>query len=188
MGMTSEENAMFYNLHKNGEITYIMWVEIALGIYKNRKNLRRADIEKIITAYNYFPFAKELVKYLQQKYIIVLVSCAMDILVEKVANELGIKYFKSLTKFSFDNLDHIAEVKVDDRTGDEAKNKVHFLQEICSELGVELRNVACVGDGSNDYELFRKTKRGITFNTAKKDHKQLAWKVVANLKEIKSIL
>ncbi len=187
MGMTSDENAMLYNLHKNGEITYTMWVEIALGIYKKRKNLKWADVEKIINNYSYFPSAEELVRYLKQKYTVVIVSGEMNLVVEKIAKELGIVHFKSLTEFFFDELGYIAKVRVDDRTGDEAKNKVCFLKEICSSLGAKLDNCVCVGDGRNEHQLFKET-RGITFDWSKEIHKKLAWKVVSDLSEIKNIL
>ncbi|MFC1802197.1 HAD family hydrolase [Patescibacteria group bacterium] len=187
MGMTPEENTMFYNLHRNSEITYTMWVEIALGIYRNRKNLTQPEIEKITSNYTYFLSAEDLVKYLKQKYTVVIVSCAMDMLVEKVAKNLGVKHFKSLTKFFFNKFGHISQIKVDDRTGDEAKNKVHFLEEICSNLGFKLENCVCIGDGDNDYELFKETK-GITFTYSKEWHKELAWKTVSDLEEIRTIL
>lgn len=187
MGMTKEENARYYNLHKNKIITYTEWVGIALQIYRDNENLKQKEVLEIIRNYNYFPHARELVEYLKQKYTVVLVSCAMDLLVEEVARELGIEHYKSLTKFFFDKEGFIEEIRVDDRTGNEARNKVWFLEDMCSELGVGFENCVCIGDGSNDYKLFQRIK-SITFDNADQEHKLYAWKVVKNLGEIKDIL
>ncbi|PLX27348.1 hypothetical protein C0583_03455 [Candidatus Parcubacteria bacterium] len=187
MGMTPEEDSFFYNQHKEGKITYSEWVNLALDIYRERGNPTKEAVEDIIMNYTYYPFAKELIEYLQQKYTVILISGAMDLLVQKIAAELKIEYFKSLTKFHFDRSGYISKVSVDDRTGDEAENKVLYLQDFCGILGFQLENVSSIGDGGNDHQLFRKTK-GITFNRAKKEHKQLAWKIVPGLKEITEIL
>jgi HAD superfamily phosphoserine phosphatase-like hydrolase len=187
MGMTKEENAKFYRQYKSGEIDYSMWVSLALEIYQKRNNLKREEIEKVVQNYCYFPFAQEIVFYLKQKYTVVLVSGAMGILVKKVAKELEIDHHKALTDFFFDEFGYISKIAVDDRTGNDSKNKVLFLEEICNSLGCKLENCVSVGDGENDYDLFGATK-GITFNHSERSFKEIAWRVVADLNEIKNIL
>jgi HAD superfamily phosphoserine phosphatase-like hydrolase len=187
MGMTEEENARFYSQYKRGEIDYSKWVSLALGIYRVRNNLKRGEIEKVIHNYYYFPYAQELVRHLSQKYIVVLVSGAMGMLVRRVAEELEIEHHKSLTDFYFDESGYISEITVDDRTGDDSKNKLLYLEEICKSLGCGLENCVCVGDGENDRHLFE-ASRGITFHSSEESFKETAWRVVADLKEITCIL
>jgi len=85
MGMTPEEDSFFYNQHKEGKITYSEWVNLALDIYRERGNPTKEAVEDIIMNYTYYPFAKELIEYLQQKYTVILISGAMDLLVQKIA-------------------------------------------------------------------------------------------------------
>ena len=60
-----------------------------------------------------------------------------------------------------------------------------YLESFCEMLGIGLDECACIGDGANDLELFRKTGRGITFRGSKIESD--AWKVIDSLKDIPAI-
>jgi hydroxymethylpyrimidine pyrophosphatase-like HAD family hydrolase len=52
-------------------------------------------------------------------------------------------------------------------------------------LNIPIESCACIGDGANDIEMFKKTGRGITFkgSSIEKD----AWKVIESLDELTEI-
>lgn len=182
MGMTPEENAKFYKLYQSGKITYKQWIEAALKIYRERGNLKREEIERVVAnSYKYFEHARRLVAYSKEKYLTAIGSCSMGLLAERISRELGIEHHRSLTDFFFTKNGFIDQIKVNDHTGNDAQNKVHFLREICTELGVKLENCACIGDGRNDLELFRATGNGIAFERSSDQAKSLARWVATNI-------
>jgi len=62
------------------------------------------------------------------------------------------------------------------------------LKFLVDKFGIDLEQCACVGDGGNDIEIFKITKRGITFSSSGEEIKQGAWKVVDSLGDIKEVL
>ena len=70
--------------------------------------------------------------------------------------------------------------------GNENIAKLNILEDICLKLGINVDECACIGDGGNDIEMFKKTKHGITFKGSKIEKE--AWKVVNNLDDIRQIL
>jgi len=70
--------------------------------------------------------------------------------------------------------------------GDDADFKLKKTREFAKSLGIEMNQIVCVGDSYNDVKIFNETGRGITFADSKIADK--AWKTVANLSEIKSLL
>jgi len=107
----------------------------------------------------------------------------MDLLVDKVAEELKIKFFGSNNCFIFNKNDKLIDIKV---LGEESLIKLDNLKNFCSKIGIEISQCACVGDGDNDLELFKKTGHGITFKGSKLE--KYAWKTIENLTDIRRIL
>jgi phosphoserine phosphatase len=66
--------------------------------------------------------------------------------------------------------------------------KLRYLESFCNQFGVSILECACIGDGANDFELFKKTQKGITFVGAPEAISREAWHVVTKLTDIKSLL
>ncbi len=184
LGMTIEEDQKYYRLYYSGQISYVDWIQTLVGIYKIRGKAKLETVKKSVSQYNYKAGAKEIIEYLRgQGYHIALISGSINILVDVVAEQLGIKMAEANNRFIFDeagNLEGIETVDSDDLA------KLQHLENFCNKLGIDITECACVGDGDNDIELFKKTRHGITFKGSKIESS--AWRTVEKLSDIKEIL
>lgn len=165
LGVTDEEDELFLRLYDEGIITYIEWTDLLTRIYKQRGKANRQNAVNALHNYTYVDGAKEIVTYLQNKgYQIALISGSIDILVGRVAAELGITLFEANHRFVFDANDQLKEIVT---YGQDDLAKVNHLEHFCQTIGIRLTECVCVGDGDNDLELFRRTGHGITFTGSK---------------------
>ena len=183
LGMTAEEDKNLYDRHGRGELGYEEWIASIVAILKSRGKASRKNIEQSLFAYTYRKGAKNIIKYLQKKgYEVALISGGSDILIRRIAQELGIKYERYANTFVFDESDMLADIRA---IKHENEGKANFLKSICYELKLSLSDCAYVGDGANDIEVFRQTKKGITFAGSRIENE--AWKVIDSLSDLKRI-
>jgi phosphoserine phosphatase len=121
--------------------------------------------------------------YVKEKgYELVLISGSIDILVEIVAKDLGIKYYKANNTFVFNENDRLVGVR---SGGADVLAKAERLESFSEMLGINIKECACVADGDNDIEMFRRTEHGVTFRGLAIESE--AWKVIDTLHDLKSI-
>lgn len=184
MGMTPEEDQALFDLYDRGKLTYIDWQKKLEEIYISRGKATREKIFEVIFNYTYLPGAKEAVRYLKESgYTLSLVSGSIDLLVARVAGELGIPHFAANNLFVFNKGGYLATLKC---LGEDTGVKAIQLKDQCRSLGIEVTETACVGDGDNDIEIFKLSGHGITFRDSKIE--QHAWRVIDSLDQIKGIL
>ena len=172
-----------YKEYKSGLFTYDDWNDKLLERYMEHEDASREGITKILANYTYKEGAKEAVSYLREKgYELILISGSIDILIEIVAKDLGIKYYKANNTFVFDENDRLIGVH---SNGDDIFAKAEHLESFCEMLGKDIKECACIGDGANDVEMFRRTSRGVTFRGLKIESE--AWKVIDTLHDLKNI-
>lgn len=183
LGIPKEEDKRLYDEFMAGKMTYSEWNAILVEKYIQHKDASRIGITKILSRYTYANGAREAVEYLKNKnYILVLISGSTDILVEMVAKDLGIEYYKANNKLIFDENDNLQAI----HTGDnDLKAKKEHLESITRMLDVDIKECACVADGANDIEMFRATEHGVTFRGMKIEKD--AWKVIETLHDLKNI-
>lgn len=169
---------------ERGIITDAQGQQILLGIYKSSGKHSRNNIENTIYNYTYKRHAKKLIKVAKEKgYVPVLISGGIDILVEKVAKEIGIDHWRANNFFYFDNEGYLEKIETLDNDN---YTKLDQLNALSKELGFNLEDTICVGDGENEINIFRACRKGITFKGSKIEHE--AWKVVESLKDIEMFL
>ena len=184
LGMTKEEDRYYLNQFNQGKISYVEWTAILLDLYKQRGKATLAVVEESVGKYNYKEGAKEVVEYLKQEgYQIALISGSIDILVDRVAKELGIELSEANNIFVFDENDNLKDITTFD---EDDLAKLRHLESFCRKLGIKIEHCACIGDGDNDIKLFEQTQHGITFKGSRIEDS--AWKVINELKDIKNIL
>lgn len=165
MGVTQAEDDILMDWGRTGVINDQIGQSILCEIYKQRAVPSRKNIQKILAIYTYKKDAKETVlELLKLGYELALISGSIDILVESVAAELGIKRWACNNRFIFD-ADNMLEsiVTVDN----DSSYKLNQVQSICRQMNVAITEVLCVGDGANDLELFKATGNGVTFHDSK---------------------
>lgn len=183
LGVTAEKDREFYDEYMSGKITYEEWGDKLIELYLEHDDATREGITKILSEYEYADHAREVVENLKNKgYALVLISGSIDILVSLVAHDLGIEYFKATNSFVFDDLGKLVSVHTD---GTDTHAKLRYLEAFAEMLNLSLDECACIGDGANDIEMFKKTGNGVTFEGSKIEKE--AWKIVESLKDLEAI-
>lgn len=184
MGMTVEEDQKLFDLYEVGKLSYIDWQKELEKIYIEKGKATRQNIEKIVFGYSYMKGAQDLIRYLKkQDYIVSIISGSVDMLVNRVVEELGMDCGEANNSFEFDKNGYLSELIC---LGEDTTVKVKLLRKICRRYGISETETVCVGDGDNDREIFMVTGKGITFKGSRIE--KYAWKIVNNLNDIKMIL
>lgn len=184
MGVTPEEDALFMKWYEEGIVSYEEGQKFLDRIYISRGKAQKKTMEQVMNKYTYREGTKELMGYLKSKgYKLALISGSIDVVVEKVAKELGIDMWRAHNKLRFDDMGKFMRI---DCAGDDADFKLDAVTEFTRDLGIDLSGVVCVGDGYNDRKIFEATGRGVTF--AGSQVEKLAWKVIKDLGDLKKIL
>ena len=161
MGLTKAEDDMLMQWGREGIITDAQGQAIISALYQKRAEPTRANIFKILSSYTYLENAQTTIRTLLEKdYKLALLSGSMDVLVEQIANELGIKLWACNNKFIFDDNDTLRSIETIDN---DDKYKVHQLEIMCTQLGIKPTETMCIGDGDNDVLLFELSGCGVTF-------------------------
>lgn len=183
LGISDEDDRRWLYEYESGKISYERWNEILLERYLEQDNATRKGITEIFSHYELADGAREAVEYVRSKgYETALISGSIDIMVDLVAHDLGITYAKANNTFIFDDANRLTGIHT---FGDDTIGKADHLESFCDKLGISMNECACIGDGENDIEMFRRTGHGITFRGSKIEHD--AWKVIDSLKDIPTI-
>ena len=147
------------------------------------ENANRDGIIKILSKFTYNKGAREIVEYLKDKgYKLVLISGSIDLLVDMVAKDLGMDYSKANNTFIFDDMGKLTGVH---SFGDDIHAKSEHLESFCDLLNIDMKECACVADGENDIEMFRKTGHGITFKGSIIENE--SWEIIDSFENLKKI-
>lgn len=169
MGITQEEDDELVRLAAAGKIDDAEGQRRLLAIYKERGEPTRQNIMNVIGKYRYKTGAEDTIRELGRRgFELALISGSMDILVEKVASELGIPYYAANNRFIFDEHDILQAIETEDN---DDEYKLHQLRMLTERLGISVLNCMAIGDGANDVRLFEETKWGVTFEDSDVAHK-----------------
>ena len=183
LGITDEEDQHWFDAYGSGEISSEQWKNILLERYLEHSDATRDGITKIFSQYELVDGARESVEHVRSKGLeTVLISGSVDIVVDLVAKDLGISHAKANNSFLFDDADRLQSIHT---CGDDTIGKADHLESFCEMLGIQMNECACIGDGYNDIEMFRRTDHGITFRGSKIEKD--AWKVIDSLRDIPAI-
>jgi len=163
------------------------WNHIALVL----KSIGNANIEYIRNHFDDVNVLKEgaedLINYLKEKgYKIYLISCSIDIYLEELTRKLKLDGFFAGTKFIFDENGEL--LSIESECFEDKNFKEEKLRKVAEENNAEIEDIIFVGDGENDIGAFKITKNGIAIDSEVEELRNIAWKNVKQLKEIKNIL
>ena len=143
-------------------------------------------VAKTLSNYTLKPYAKDIIKYLQDKdYQVAIITGGFIITAEHLANVLNVSHYVANTRLHFSDTGNFEKII---SAGDENKMKPIHLAKMCNELDIEVTNCAVVGDGGNDLDLFRFTGHGITFNDSSSEMKDAAELTIGTLHDLRIIL
>lgn len=131
--------------------------------------------------------AEDLINYLKEKgYKIYLISCSIDIYLEELTRKLKLDGFFAGTKFIFDENGEL--LSIESECFENKNFKEEKVRKVAEENNAEIEDIIFVGDGGNDIGAFKITKNGIAIDSKVEELRNIAWKNVKQLKEIKDIL
>lgn len=163
------------------------WDQVALVL----KSTGNANIEYIRNHFDDANVLKEgaedLINYLKEKgYKIYLISCSIDIYLEELTRKLKLDGFFAGTKFIFDENGEL--LSIESECFENKNFKEEKVRKVAEENNAEIEDIIFVGDGKNDIGAFKITKDGIAIDSEVEELRNIAWKNVKQLKEIKNIL
>jgi HAD superfamily phosphoserine phosphatase-like hydrolase len=183
LGISEDDDRRMFKEYKDGSISYSEWNNKVLQYYLKHKDATRAGVTSILSNYTYREGTKEIINYLKNKgYEIVLISGSIDILVNIISKDLGIKWAKAANTFMFDEEDRLVSIH---DNGDDVDAKVRHLESFCEMLNIKISECAAIGDGPNDLKLFKETGHGITFTGTRVEKE--AWKIIDSFDDLKRI-
>jgi len=168
MGITEEEDSHLLAKATAGEITDREGQQWLLNAYRERGDVSRGNIMKVLGKITYKPHAHTVITELKKRgHIVAIVSGAMNILVEYVAEELNVDHWRATNTFVFDNDDKLVHIEAAEN---ESEGKLASMQNLMRELNFDYNDCIAVGDGSSDILLFRATGNGVTFSDSHVTH------------------
>jgi len=161
---TLDAASVNYELFRRGVIGYWEWMYLdTLAWIEARPGLTRWDLEGLFERVGLVPGAKNAVERLRREGIVpVIVSGGVDVLVSRVARELGVKHWVS-PMLAFDPWGRLVpggEPRL------EADRKDRAVLSIARRLGFSLREVAFVGDSVWDLRGMREACLAIAVNSS----------------------
>lgn len=180
-GITPEQNFSWREDYRLKKLDYDTWMKRIETKYRQAKITQQACIQAA-QKITFKPYAKTLIKKIQQKYDVYIVSSSIGLYVELVAQQLGISHFHANHHFEFDAEGYLNKIVY---SAAETQAKVDYLQSLCQKHKLNPEKIMFVGDSWGDSGAFLFTKRGVLVGPHPEPIlKQQAWKSVFSLKEI----
>ena len=124
--------------------------------------------------------AKEVAGQLHKKGIkMAILSDSPQIVVEDVANQLGVKHFSSM-KILFNKDGFAYETIPSHPSGVDRVSKMLALKDFANKENIRLSEVAAVGNGRGDIEVFQFCGRSLAFNSKDYEVRKAAQAIISS--------
>lgn len=185
LGASPDEHALLFDQFKKGLISYPKAKAKLVKLWQATGNANKQFMEKTYRSWSLKKDANEIVDYLKQTYQLCLISGAIDLYVQIVAEKLGVPDWFANTELIWDEQGNLTDFNY---YPDQAQKKLEQFRQFISQKGLNEKRCAIVGDGDSDIVLFRELKYGVEVNEAPhRELKGLAYKTVKTLSELKNI-
>ncbi|MFZ3074184.1 MAG: HAD-IB family phosphatase [Minisyncoccales bacterium] len=186
LGCSVEKVVEIYEKTESGSMPFKEGVDRLEKMYFESGKAFKQNIQDIFNKIPLRGDAKETVDHLKRSgYGVYLISSAIDLYLDIVAQKVGANGFFGHASFDFDNGGALAKINYGREQG---PAKARQIKELSRKLDVPDRQVIFVGDGRNDIEAFRLTGHGIAIHPYDRELEEIAWKKIKSLSEIKNIL
>ncbi|HEY4474274.1 MAG TPA: HAD-IB family phosphatase [Candidatus Paceibacterota bacterium] len=185
-GLSDEDDFRWFELYHEKKLEYREWMDLISAEYRKNPQSKEA-IEETFREYLFVQETKKLIKRLQGKYELALISSNIDAYVEDVGNRLSIPFRYAFSTIEYNTSGMFSRIAFTSE-GTELEAKVEAIQDLCARLLLKPEQVVFVGDSRNDLDAFRYTGRGILLREGNEELRTAAWKRVSNLSELEAIL
>jgi phosphoserine phosphatase len=184
-GMTEAEDQVLFDWYKRGLLTYSEWDDMIVKILRDKNQCTKEKVKTFVETILPRPETQDLINTCKEAgYTTVIVSGTMKQIAENFRARLGIDLSYTCSEIVFRD-DGTFEDIANDK--DEAPAKLRIFERVCAEHGVDPIETIMVGDGGNDLEIFKKTKKAIQIGNYE-PLKEFAWKHIESLSEIKDLI
>lgn len=181
-GMTPDEDFKYYKMYHDGKIDAEEWIGIIEKIWKERGNPTKKRFEEILKDYKLVDGVPETIAELKKRGVkTAIVTWAIPLLAEIVAERLDVDYLYANTELIFDDNGNLERIKAkhEFRT-----SKPLYLEMICKKENITPQEVIAVGDNIEDVRLFEKAGFAIAFRPKHPSVGKAADVVIHDFKDI----
>ncbi|MFC1647095.1 HAD family hydrolase [Patescibacteria group bacterium] len=185
IGMPHQLDRNWFDDYYAGKIKYQDWINNLENYYK-KKQLNQTIFERSLSKFSINPEALELINHVKKNNLkIAIISSGIDYYVKKIALELDIQDWRANNSLQFNKNGKFRKLTY--QTRDQVAKVVH-VKEVCLKHSISPKRAIFIGDSINDLEAFKYTKHGILYKPGDKPYKDIAWKTVDDLREIKKYI
>ncbi len=184
-GMSETEDQVMFDWYKRGLLSYAEWDEMIVKILREKNLCTKEKVETFAGTILPRPETQDLINACKEAgYTTIIVSGTMKQIAESFRARLGIDLSYTCSEIVFRDDESFEDIANDK---DEAPAKLSIFERVCAEHGVDPTETIMVGDGGNDLEIFKRTKKAIQIGNYE-PLKEFAWKHVESLSEIKEFI
>lgn len=184
-GLTEQEDELLLDWYKRGLITYGEWDEFITKILREKNLCTKDAVDVFVKTIPLRSEAQNLITTCKNKgYTPILLSGTLKQIAESIGERIGIELVYTCSEAIFREDGNFEDI-INDKN--ESIAKLRMFEAVCKEHGTDPQETIMVGDGSNDLEIFKKTKKAIQIG----EHSELqkyAWKHIVNLNEINELI
>jgi HAD superfamily phosphoserine phosphatase-like hydrolase len=170
---------------KTGITTYPEAKTLLIELWQATGNANRSFMEQMFESWTIKHDAEDVITYLKGKYTVCLMSGAVDLYIQILAEKLGIKNWYANTELIWDATGRLTDFNY---FVDQATKKVEHFHEFAQINGLTEDMCVAIGDGDSDMKLFEVIK-GIAVNSEPNAELEALAKVkIEELSELKGIL
>lgn len=185
LGASPEKHAQIFADFKAGKLSYSEAKRQLISLWQSMGNANKPYMEKMFHSWRLKEDAQDTIDHLKKTYRICLMSGAVDLYVQIVAEKLGIRDWYANTKLVWDEDGNLIDFQY---FPDQAQKKLEHLEEYITKYGLDKQKCAVIGDGDSDIALFRELPYGIAVNKESyPELEELAFRTVSDLSDLKNI-
>lgn len=160
LGADPTRHVDIFNNFREGKVTYSEAKKQLLDLWKNTNDLDRKSIISVFNQIELREGVIEGISYLKSKYTLCLISGAIDVFVNIIADRFKIEDRYAVTKFIFDQDNYLVDFEY---TLNREVEKMKFLNVFCNKYNALPEEIAAIGDGESDMKIFQEVGYPILF-------------------------
>lgn len=185
-GCPVEKHVELYEDTVSGKRPFVECERELVEMWRESGEASRKNVKEIYSHLHPRKEAKEVFSYLKERgFLIYLVSGANSFFVEGMANILKPDGYYSNAELLFDKDDIIS--RIDQRITEQGEIKVRQVQDIAEKNNLSIKDIYFVGDSDNDIDAFVATGNGISVHCSNDYLKEVSWKKIETLNDLKNI-
>lgn len=184
-GITKEEDTALFERYLKTNFSYREWMDEIVALLKSRGSCTQEAVETFARTIVLRDDAKETLQACKDAgYIVVVISGGLRQVVETALEGLPIDHICTTAELVFDAEGNFTSI-IDQ--SDEMHAKVEAFINLCAQYQIDEQDAVVVGDGGNDLEIFKRSKKAIQIGNYE-PLKEYAWKHIESLSEIKEFV